>query len=312
MEKLLLKYIDGQASDEERRKVLEWIEADPTHKNEYQSLHKAYVVSVWEDIEEQEESAVPRKNNIIRLSWLRTAAAVLLVISLFWNVRSFIWKEKSTLEDPMGMQTVHVPAGQRVELILQDGTKVWLNANSTFRFPGRFDAEKREVYLNGEGRLDVVHNEHLPFIVKTENYAVKVLGTDFNVKAYGTDNFETALMSGRVEIESAKGKKFILHPNQKVVEEHGNLRIDTIGNMDPYRWREGLLCFENESVESLFQKVEIYYHIKITNKNKKLANRRYTGKFWMDDGVEHMLRVLQLNNDFTYQRDFETNEYIIH
>ncbi|MNY12621.1 hypothetical protein D3C86_1457140 [compost metagenome] len=82
--------------------------------------------------------------------------------------------------------------------------------------------------------------------------------------------------------------------------------------MDPYRWREGLLCFENESVESLFQKVETYYHIKITNKNKKLANRRYTGKFWMDDGVEHMLRVLQLNNDFTYQRDFETNEYVIH
>ena len=311
MEKLLLKYIGGHASDEERRKVLEWIEADPTHKKEYESLQKAYVVSVWEDIEEEKASAAPRKNKMIRLSWLRAAAAILLVVSLFWNVRSLIWKGKSA-EEKIGMQTVHVPAGQRVELILQDGTKVWLNANSTFRFPSRFDAEKREVYLNGEGRLDVMHNDHLPFIVKTENYSVKVLGTDFNVKAYGVDNFETALMSGRVEVESTKGKKFMLYPNQKVVEEHGNLKVYTIGSMDPYRWREGLLCFENESVESLFQKVEIYYQIKITNKNKKLASRKYTGKFWMDDGVEHMLRVLQLNNDFTYVRNFETNEYVIH
>lgn len=119
-----------------------------------------------------------------------------------------------------------MPAGQRAELTLSDGTKVWLNAKTTFSFPDHFDDHQRNVILDGEAYFDVAHNEKSPFVIQTEKYNVKVLGTEFNVRAYKEDEiyaFETALINGSVEIETADhAVKSNYNPKKKPMRKMDN------------------------------------------------------------------------------------------
>ena len=178
------------------------------------------------------------------------------------------------------MQTIHVPAGQRAEVILADGTHVWLNSRSTLKFSEQFSANTRNVELDGEGYFSVQHNEKSPFTVQTPKYTIQVLGTEFNVKAYhNSPLFETALIKGSVEIT--------------------------------FKWKEGLFCFENESIQDLIDKLQLYYDIQIDVQRPSLLQYRYSGKFRIKDGVEHVLKVLQLKHKFTYTKNEEENLIII-
>lgn len=211
------------------------------------------------------------------------------------------------------MQTIHVPAGQRAEVTLADGTHVWLNSRSTLRFPEQFSANARNVELDGEGYFSVQHNEESPFIVQTPKYAIQVLGTEFNVKAYrNTSLFETALLKGSVKISSPNLKNGLqLKPNEIVSIENKLLKKSTINNNDYFKWKEGLFCFEDESIQNLIKKLELYYDTTIEIQRPSLLEHHYSGKFRIQDGIEHVLRVLQLKHKFTYQKDDDKNLIII-
>ena len=104
-----------------------------------------------------------------------------------------------------------VPAGQRVELVLEDGTRVWLNSKSKLTYPTSFGKKEREVILDGEGYFEVTKNEKAPFIVKTHKYDIKVLGTTFNISAYQNklSAFETSLLEGAVEVFSSNNTEHV-------------------------------------------------------------------------------------------------------
>ena len=198
-------------------------------------------------------------------------------------------------------------------ILLADGTKVWLNSLSTFRFPEHFSNGVRKVELDGEGYFKVTQNAKAPFVVKTYQYDVKVLGTEFNLKAYRErDFFETALIKGRVAIEALdKNEIMTMKPNERVIYMDGALQVYPIGDLDYFRWRDGLFCFTNETIGSLIQKLELYYDVKIRMERADLTNYTYSGKFRIKDGIEHVLKVLQLNHQFDYLFDEEKNEIII-
>ena len=106
------------------------------------------------------------------------------------------------------MQTITVPAGQRINITLVDGTNVWLNARTSLSYPVKFGKNNRQVVLDGEAYFDVTKDKSKPFIVQTDNYNVEVLGTKFDVNAYSeTGEFETTLMSGSVKVASASDSK---------------------------------------------------------------------------------------------------------
>ena len=110
----------------------------------------------------------------------------------------------------LAMQTITVPAGQRVNLDLPDGSNVWLNAGTTMQYPVSFMTDKREVILDGEAYFEVAHNEKSPFVVHTSTLDVEVLGTKFNVEAYSARKiFETSLMEGRVKVKLPHDRKRI-------------------------------------------------------------------------------------------------------
>lgn len=317
MEELLIKYISGSADRSEKKEVMDWINSDQNNRKEFETLQKAYFVSIWtDDLEPEviEEEIIPIKRKPVWLEILKVAAVLLIGFSLFINIKDYVFNGKTNNIEKENFQSVHVPSGQRVELSLVDGSKVWVNANSKLDYPQTFNKDQRIVFLDGEGQFNIEHNDKIPFIVKTKDFDIQVLGTEFNVKAYSTKGkFETALLQGKVQISSKDGQNNItLKPNEEAILENGKLLVRPIQNLDPYRWVEGLMTFENESIEDILLKMEDYFDINISIKTKNLNKKKYTGKFWIDDGVEDMLEVLQKTSDFKYSRNYDTNEYIIY
>ena len=128
--------------------------------------------------------------------------------------------------------------------------------------------------------------------------------------AYATDSiWETALLEGAVEIlipgTTMNGMK--LESNTMASLKGNKLTKGQIKEPDHFLWREGLICFNNVSVKDMLEKLKLYYGVSIIVNNTKILNNRYTGKFRTGDGVEHVLRVLRLNNKFTYKKDDEKN-----
>ncbi|MDY3070312.1 MAG: FecR domain-containing protein [Parabacteroides sp.] len=309
MEELLRRYIKGEVTDAERLKIAAWLEEDPANMREFMTLRKLYDISLWQS-EQVVEPARKKYFIPLRQAIFEIAKIVAIFVVGFFVAKQFL-VDKET--DVIKKQTIHVPSGQRAELMLADGTEVWLNSGTTLTFPERFEKNSREVSLDGEAYFSVKHDAERPFTVNTSNYAVHVLGTEFNVKAYNNSAlFETSLINGSVEISSSQKKgKFRLNPDEQLVSRNGEVRVSHISDYNYFKWKEGLLCFENESIKELMDKLELYYDIKIDVRRPSLLKYNYTGKFRIKDGVEHVLKVLQLKHSFSYVIDNESNKIII-
>ena len=238
MDELLMKYIKGETTPEEREKVVRWLDEDPEHMHQYRSLRKLYDISLWSPIEEnQQEEKQTRTFKPVWIEFLKVAAVILMT---FLGTKAFF----NGKDDPVKMQTVIVPAGQRAELLLADGTKVWLNSRSKLKFPDRFQKDARKVELDGEGYFEVTHQEEAPFTVHTSKYDVKVLGTEFNVKAYkDKEQFETSLLKGSVEVSNANKSQMNKWLVTEVCWYVQPFRIKTIfvGKKDCSAWMTSLL-----------------------------------------------------------------------
>lgn len=305
---LLQKYIAGNATEAEKQRVTEWIQENPENMREYMAQRKLHDMALWRTEPVAEENSRERKHFSLRGVYMEAAkiAAVLAIVLL----GTHYWTGKHQVPEDKTWQSIYVPAGQRAELMLADGTKVWLNSRSTLTFPGSFKGDIRNVKLDGEGYFAVTKNVEQPFIVETNKCNVKVLGTEFNVMAYAADSvWETSLLKGAVEIlvPGSNNSGMRLEPNMMASLKGNRLVKGRIKEADYFLWREGLLCFNDISVRDMIEKLKLYYGVDIVVNNTRILKNRYTGKFRTKDGVEHVLKVLKLNNKFTYTKDDETN-----
>jgi ferric-dicitrate binding protein FerR (iron transport regulator) len=304
---LLQRYVEGDVTPEEVKTVTDWLDASEENVREYVSLHKLYDASVWNGTR-QPQPALRRRRSVagrIALECVRIAAVFIVTFSV---VRY--------LDDrpaPAMFHTIFVPAGQRAELTLSDGTGVWLNAQSRLIYPAVFEKGKREVTLDGEGYFEVVHSEAQPFTVKTKMMDIQALGTEFNVIAYdGYPRTEVSLLKGSVALKPAGSDQVRrMKPGECIRWMDGVFTASTIDNYDYFKWKEGLLCFDDATVGSILEKLELYFDVRIEAVEQNLLNYRYTGKFRTKDGVEQVLKVLQLEHKFTYMRDYEQNTITI-
>jgi transmembrane sensor len=312
MEVPLLKYINGNCSDEEKVAVAIWLDSDPKNMKEYLALRKLNDIMIWQtdaDVAPQKkykEKSATRWRNKYLIEALKIAAIFVLAILVL--LPDNIDQNAETV-----MQTLHVPAGQRAEITLGDGTKVWLNAKTTLTFPTHFSEDAREVKLDGEGFFEVRTDKSRPFIVRTTKWDVKAWGTTFNVMAYSSgEDFETSLLEGAVEVlKPGSSTGFMLKPDEQVYHKEGKIFVSSIRNMDHFLWREGILSFDNATFTELVNKLELYFDLKIEVKNSRILNYHCTGKFRTKDGVEHILKVLQLENQFSYRIDDKRYEITI-
>ena len=314
-DELLIAYFKGEVSDEEAQQITEWIEAKIEHQRYYQQLCRLFEVSYWiEDIPEQTEVAFPKKTKALPwkhyvISFMKVAAIFVLGFALHF----FLNWQKTTHHELQ--HQIHVPTGQRVEIMLADGSKAWLNSGSTLTFPSKFNGKKRMVELDGEGFFEVKSDKEHPFIVSTSKYQVKAVGTSFNVYDYqDSPQFEAALLNGKVEVttNAKKSSAVILTPNQRAALCQGVLKVKPIENANNYLWRKGILYF-NEPLLEVFDKLQEYYDIEFQIRNSSLTRKApyCTGKFRAKDGLEHIIRVLKETNHFDYQIDYESKKIII-
>ena len=314
-DELLIAYFKGEVSDEEAQRITEWIEAKIEHQRYYQQLCRLFEMSYWiEDIPEQTEVAFPKKTKILPwkhyvISFMKVAAIFVLGFALHF----FLNWQKTTHHELQ--HQIHVPTGQHVEIMLADGSKVWLNSGSTLTFPSKFNGKKRMVELDGEGFFEVKSDKEHPFIVSTSKYQVKAVGTSFNIYDYqDSPQFEAALLNGKVEVttNAKKSSVVILTPNQRAALCQGVLKVKPIENANNYLWRKGILYF-NEPLLEVFDKLQEYYDIEFQIRNSSLTRKSpyCTGKFRAKDGLEHIIRVLKETNHFDYQIDYESKKIII-
>lgn len=314
-DELLMAYFKGEVSDEEAQQITEWIEAKIEHQRYYQQLCRLFEVSYWiEDIPEQTEVAFPKKTKALPwkhyvISFMKVAAIFVLGFALHF----FLNWQKTTHHELQ--HQIHVPTGQHVEIMLADGSKVWLNSGSTLTFPSKFNGKKRMVELDGEGFFEVKSDKEHPFIVSTSKYQVKAVGTSFNIYDYqDSPQFEAALLNGKVEVttNAKKSSVVILTPNQRAALCQGVLKVKPIENANNYLWRKGILYF-NEPLLEVFDKLQEYYDIEFQIRNSSLTRKSpyCTGKFRAKDGLEHIIRVLKETNHFDYQIDYESKKIII-
>ena len=303
---ILYKFFEGNASFEEEAAVKQWMEESAENRLAFLKERKLFDAMLLLGNEEIIKNG--KKRFSINLSSLRTELIKIAAVVAITLGGSYFYYQSSLEKELMAMQTITVPAGQRINITLVDGTNVWLNARTSLSYPVKFGKNNRQVVLDGEAYFDVTKDKSKPFIVQTDNYNVEVLGTQFDVNAYSeTGEFETTLMSGSVKVASASDstQKITLKPNNKVFLQDGKLHVTAVDDYNPYRWKEGLICFKNETFTSIMKDFEKYYGLTIQVKNKNVFKYVYTGKFRKTDGIDYALRVLQKDIKVTYQRDDE-------
>jgi len=210
-----------------------------------------------------------------------------------------------------------IPYGNQSRVVLSDNTVVWLNAGSRLVYPTLFKGKTREVLLYGEAYFEVAKNPGKPFIVKTSDLEIKVLGTKFDVSAYDEDNvIQTVLKEGSVSIRRNGAnffeKDIVIKPNQLASFDKTNsdLKIHEV-DADYYTlWTEGLMSFDEIDFSRVIKKVERYYNISINFSDPKTENMRISGKLDLKQGRNEMMEYLEKVSLSKFEQINE-NQYII-
>lgn len=207
------------------------------------------------------------------------------------------------------LNQVVVPFGQRQNVLLSDGTLVHLNAGSKLTFPATFSGITREVYLKGEGFFEVHANAKVPFIVKTDNLDVKVLGTKFNVSAYEDEHVTSAvLVEGKV-IVSQKNKVFVnerfsLEPGQgcfySVGEQNSVVKEVDINNY--ILWKDGLYKFKDLPLSDVVTCIHRYYNLSIQVEGDNLSKTLVSGKLVLSDNITEVMRYLSKTMEGRFEK----------
>lgn len=308
----LYHFFAGTASCEEEKEVCRWVDISGRNKDEFLRARKTFDLLL---LHPAECAVRPVEKSFLHRFFLAKIVAAVCVLAVSSVILYTLPPETQEATYAAAENKIRVPAGQCVNIILSDGTEVWLNAHTELTYPALFTAE-RKVRLNGEAYFNVTKDENHPFIVTTEKYDIQVWGTSFNVEAYaGREEFSTALIEGSVEIKDRRDsrKTVWLTPGFKLQsDEESTFRLDSIRNYEVYRWREGLICFDNLSFPDLMEKIGKYYGLRIVIENRKMHTYACSGKFRMADGIDFILRILQRNAHFTFTRDDERSIIYIH
>jgi len=224
---------------------------------------------------------------------------------------------KAANDVPNVMNQLVIPYGNQSKLILSDNTVVWLNAGSRLVYPTFFNGKTREVLLFGEAFFEVSKNAEKPFIVKTSDIEIKVLGTQFNVSAYAEDKvIQTVLKEGSVAIRQNNAsffdKEVVLKPNQMASFSKGSNETKLYDVDASYYtlWTKGLLSFDDVDFNRILKKVERFYNISVSFSEPILGTIRISGKLDLKRNKDEVLEYLE-KVSLTNIEKVNENQYMV-
>lgn len=315
-ELILINYLKGKASKEECILVEAWSDASAANKKTLEELY--YLIFLGErktvmNAIDVEKSLAEFKKNLKKkelkskksLGWKRYAMniAAFLVGAIFAG--GAFWLGYYDNASPYMVST---EPGQRAQVVLPDGTHVWLNSSTKLAYKKTFWGNKRHVELLGEAYFEVKRNEHAPFTVHSKDINVSVLGTKFNVRAHPSEErVVTTLLSGSVCVNTSdEGKGFLLKPGQTLdvdVNTHKAELMEYAQPNDVLLWINGKIVFEEATLADIATTLEKHFDIRFTFADNQLKNERYTCKFSTDDNINQILSVISLTNRLTYRKE---------
>ncbi len=327
---LITKKIAGEATEAELNELQELLQADRTLREKYTILRKYLEESSYKaasnkesvllktlsrineaTIEnDEEDQATPviaitgkRSYRAILLKWMSAAAIIVISISVF-----FYTQNKPPQKTGNTLVQKQNAKGTKSTIVLTDGSKIWLNADSKIEYPEVFTGGTREVYLNGEAFFEVAKNPAKPFIIHLANGTVRVLGTSFNIRAYDNEKIvETSVATGKVafipkyEKSGKKQDTIFLTPDNKVsyslIKEEVITQPTT--SAEDKAWTEGKMIFRAMSFEEIAVELERNFGKKVVFRNEEARNYRLTGSF-QNNTLAEILFYLSKTKAFSY------------
>ena len=295
------KYFSGEMTSKEKEVFL----SDLNKQDQLEDV--IHLKNVWsfaqmKDLKSDRETARKgwssfknkRKNEYNR-AWWRVASIIVLVSCV--GMGSYFLGENSRKKVPVAYHTLSVPAGQYAQLVLSDGTEIWLNSRSKLVYPDRFESNIREVQFEGEGFFKVTSDKGHPFIVKTENMDITATGTQFNISAYDDDTwFSATLVEGTIKLTSTKyGIDHSLTEDHMAIHDKlkNTLKVKSVDTDIQISWTRGEFRFKELSLEDITKRLERNFNVNFVFINNTLKQRIFTGTFYNHQSIENILRVMK-------------------
>ena len=314
-EEILIRFLIHRCTSEEIKVVDQWSASDQANADglcemeriwslkdqlrfsDKQEVERAYA-RFMSGLQEKEVKVEISRRRPVYISWMKYAAAIVLIGLLSTNLYFLLQ------EQPSSMNTIEVPNGQRASLTLSDGTKVWLNSHSKFTYPAQFSSKMRDVKLEGEGFFEVAHNEKAPFVVHADLLQVKVLGTKFNVRAYNEEPSSITLAEGKVEVATNDNEhKVTLRPNEQVTysKDDGLVVNKTVNASLVKSWTVGEAAYINKQLIDIVVDLERRFNVHITVKDQELNTELFTCRFKETAKINQILTLLKDTRKLDYK-----------
>ncbi|MBL6669098.1 MAG: FecR family protein [Flavobacteriaceae bacterium] len=310
---LLAKHFQKIAHPDEEKLITVFREKNPL---EYQQLKKLWfskrTLKVfyfdthkgWQNVLKK---VTPQKGKIIRLyqnKMFRVAAAVAVIVLL--SIPTYFLTTLLS-KDPFSSAEVTATNGNKL-VLLDDGSKIWLNENATLIYPTPFETNYRKVKLFGQAYFEIEENPSKPFIVETNNAQTTALGTSFNINS-NEKTTEVTVASGLVEVISSFKEKVVITPGYTATVSNDNLSSYLTTNLNFLSWKSGVFIFKETELASVIEQLNTYYSEPIKIENSKALNCRITATFHSVP-LEEIMGMIALTYDLSITRS--ENSFLIH
>jgi ferric-dicitrate binding protein FerR (iron transport regulator) len=309
-DELILKYVRGVTSDDENKRMEEWMQEDAQNEALVSQTFRLYHAQKtrrridgrdpYAAYEKVWRKSKRKKTHFFHHRFLKVAACAALVVSLCFN-SAVLLKER---ERGTQYVTVQTNAGMRTQFDLPDGTIVYLNSASSLTYPVPYDRKERRVSLTGEGYFDVVSSPTRPFIVSLAGeIEVEAFGTTFNVQAYPSDEtVKTTLVNGAVQLRE-KGKVITrLHPSERSVYHTSSrlMNIATVETLHDTAWRNGMLIFRDTPLSEVLERLSHFYNVDFEVENPVINSYFFTGTF-RERQLSQILDYVSISSHIKYR-----------
>lgn len=315
IDELIVDYLAGSLPDSTMSELKEWIKSSPENENYFLRQCEIWFSAMNHELASRydkdkafgmfKERLVRNENRGRNFRWYHVA----VVVAIFMISVLSYWLGETNLKNHFERTVVEAPLGSRTKLYLPDGTLVWLNAGTRMTYSQGFGVDNREVSLEGEGYFDVTKNEEIPFLIRTKELELKVLGTKFNLRDYPEDKeVVVSLLEGKVELDNLLnvGDKDILEPNERALlnKQTGKLVKEAVTASNASEWTDGYLFFDEELLPDIVRKLERSYNVKIQLADTALNNFRFYGNFIRKaQTIEEVLDVLSSTGKIEYTKE---------
>lgn len=314
-EEVLTAYLKGELDATEKAQVEAWYDASSANRKMLgevyyllfinDRLNDAARVNVEQSLQRLKARMHTQRsatNPFRKIVWRVAAAAVVAaaVVTGGWSL--------SSLSDKLAKPVqIYTQLGERSQIVLPDGTKVWLNSCSRVEYTSPLFSRQRRVTMDGEAYFEVAHDTHAPFIVSANGLDVKVLGTKFNIRNdKQRHRVTTVLLEGSVLAYAANNESnnVQLHPRQSVVFDTQTQQLVLSNSTEAYHsinWIEGRLHFDQRPFSEITAELQRYFNVEITFQDESLRKECFSGDFQVSDGIYHIMSVLGLTYKFHYE-----------